>query len=274
MRTLLILLASTICAFGDAVTMMDPAFTGQQVNSTPSAPSPPLNDVTNLAGYPPIAVYLPTVSGSYVSNTSPNRVTLLDLWTNSWNLTNLTAAHYPIQQSDGSIAFNASQSQSLLCSAFTNTLPAEYLLVVKLNGIATNAQDRYLFSSFSASARHYSYISTSGNALLGDNNAMTWATASTLVTNKIIVIDFAVGSTNVNIQCFTNNVQANVSGQNQTGQMQGLAIGTDHFLTEKYGSFQLYAMVVYGGGNPIPITNTVARGRVFASITNFIPLSP
>ena len=235
----------------------------------------PLNDVTNLAGYPMLAFYLPSATG-YVTNGGV--ATLVDFGPNAWHMTNAAATSlWPVHQisiaginNHDSVLFDGANDY-LNSVIYTNGAKHEIIMVFRYNGV-TNASVRYFYDG-RAALGHKAGQWTAGQLFYGSSSLTI---TGELLTNRWIVFDFVMGETGVGSYGYTNNVSAGGTAIAQTKTQAGMVLGADHFISA-WTPLDLALMVTYGSTDssvPLPGTNTTARTAIFNALTNYFNLSP
>lgn len=233
----------------------------------------PLNDVTNLSGYPISSFYLPSSAG-YVTNTN---VRLLDYSTNQWHMTNSEAGgKWPVRQvsvsginSKDSILFDGADDY-LNSVLFTNGARMEIVMVFRYNDV-TNSSAQYMLNGKGAA----SYTIRQHTDAKFYTSATSFMTIGETITNKWYVLD-VVCNGGSGLQTYTNNVSANSTVAAQSKTQNGMTFGADNFLGN-CGPLDLALLVTYGNADQtfaLPGTNTTARTAVYSALTNYFNLAP
>ena len=267
-------------------TQGDAALIEQTLLSFAPGPYLPLNDVTNLVlsgtYFAPLALYMP--SSTYYT-TNGNTVTLADMWTNHFNLTNTATTHgtWPVRQPAAINGYdtilNSVAAHTFLSSqTYTGATPHEIVMVMRWAGPTNLPQASMIFENYTGGSdsgreRAGSVAATGLLELMGNGDV-----SFDVNTNKWMVWDFVfLKSGNPGALMYTNNVLCTTSFHDSDGQ-NGLT------LSQSYGRFGGYTapcdvafMVSYGVTNGIgyiPGTNSTSRSMVYSSLTNYFNLAP
>lgn len=271
MRAIALILLSALSCFGQAFTFNDLAFVCL-TNPPPAASS--LNDVTNLAGYPCLAFYLPSSAGSVSSNGTTGE-TLTDLM-GSYNLANgnnYSSAKLPLTNCylNGKAALMYTSYKCYLTnSSFSITQPIEAVMVISNWGDASLT--RYLFNDMvSGSVAQILNGSDNTMKLVGVNTLAAY----TIPTNEIVIIDAIFNGTGTASAIYTNNVLMKAGSTGIGNSMSGLTLGGKYQLGGGGISAALGAAAFYGnaaGTGAIPGTNTTARTAVYNALKGYFGL--
>lgn len=266
----IILLLSVLCAQAQ-----QPFIIGM-MSQQQAATASPFNNVTNLAGYPVSAFYVPTLA--YVTNSSPNYVQLTDLWTNAWHLTNEGAASsWPVRQiaalnNHDTVLFDGSSCylESVNFQIAQSSASFEIILVARYDNVASGGSAYFWDLPGNPTATRMK--KHSDQTLVTTINNGTDVVAG-FVTNKWMVWD-VVAPLAGNTSVYTNNVLA-VSGGGSASPTTagGLMVGAFAPVPGTlFSRINVAAIVTFT--NAIPGTNSTARASVFSALTNYFNISP
>lgn len=271
-KTLLFLLSAFAC-LGQAFTMKDTAFLGNAIPKATGVTTTP----TNLVGFPSLAWY---VASDFTTNATPLYISWPDRWTNGWALTNAGFAD-PVTNlvlrvpgglnGKDYLLFPGTNAANCLISAnYTSQQPHEIVMVMN----ATNArQFNVLFDGWNSATfdnKFYPFYDTSGMGLkIGGASAVF---AGFMTSNKWQVVDVIFNGADSRV--YTNNVLAGTVNPGTAGSSGLIISGAVTLTSDREFTGGIAEIACYGGGNPIPGTNTAARTALFNYLTNYYGLSP
>lgn len=193
-----------------------------------SAPAAAITPTNLPGGFSAYTWYEPSISG-YVTNTGVATLSNLTSFGSVYDLTNSTAAAFPVKQTamlnalDTLYFSGAGSPPRLFAKSWSNTSPFEVFVVLSITNTGSKVILRDTNDGGALATNLWSF--SQGNTTMSLSQGATSITGAP-ITNKYVVLDLVYS--NANSFIYTNNIQSKTGAAGTNFYLQGLMIGSDN----------------------------------------------